>query len=84
MTNTADLRLLDPALEPVAEKVLAGERLDREDGILAATTDDLLGVGRLANIVRERFHGDRTYYNINRHLDHTRQCRGLAHLFRRV
>jgi aminodeoxyfutalosine synthase len=69
-----DLRLLDPTLEPVAEKVLAGERLDRADGILVATTDDLLGVGRLANIVRERLHGDRTYFNINRHLNPTNVC----------
>ncbi len=74
MTTTADLRLLDPALTPVADKVLAGERLDRADGIVVATTDDLLGVGRLANIVRERLHGDRTYYNINRHLNPTNVC----------
>jgi aminodeoxyfutalosine synthase len=74
VTNLADLRLLDPALAPVAEKVLAGERLGRADGILVATTDDLLGVGRLANLVRERLHGDRTYYNINRHLNPTNVC----------
>ena len=74
MTHLADIRLLDPALEPVAEKVLAGERLDRSDGLVVATTDDLLGVGRLANLVRERLHGDRTYYNINRHLNPTNVC----------
>jgi aminodeoxyfutalosine synthase len=74
MTNTADLRLVDHSLAPVADKVLAGERLDRNDGIAVATTHDLLGVGRLANIVRERLHGDRTYYNINRHLNPTNVC----------
>ena len=41
---------------------------------LVATTDDLLGVGRLANLVRERLHGDRTYFNINRHLNPTNVC----------
>jgi aminodeoxyfutalosine synthase len=70
----ADLRLRDPALLPVADKVLEDQRLDREDGITLATTDDLLGVGRLANLVRERLHGDRTYYNINRHLNPTNVC----------
>jgi len=70
----SDLRLLDPHLAPIAEKVLAGDRLDRADGIVVATSDDLLGVGRLANIVRERLHGDRTYYNINRHLNPTNVC----------
>ncbi len=75
MTTAAEkLRLRDPALTPVAEKVLAGERLNREDGLLVAATDDLLGVGRLANLVRERLHGDTTYYNINRHLNPTNVC----------
>ena len=74
MTTIAELRLIDPSLTPVADKVLAGERLDRNDGIAVATTNDLLGVGRLANIVRERLHGDRTYYNINRHLNPTNVC----------
>ncbi len=69
-----DFRLFDPALAPVAEKVLAGERLDLDEGLLAATTTDLLGVGRMANLVRERLHGDRTFYNINRHLNPTNVC----------
>jgi aminodeoxyfutalosine synthase len=73
-TDLQRLRLRDPRLEPVAEKVLGHERLDRADGELLATTDDLLGVGRLANLVRERLHGDRTYYNINRHLNPTNVC----------
>jgi len=74
MREIDTLRLRDAALGPIAEKVLAGERLDREDGLRLATTDDLLAVGRLANTVRERLHGDRTYYNINRHLNPTNVC----------
>jgi aminodeoxyfutalosine synthase len=74
MTATTDLRLLDPDLRPIADKVLSGERLDRADGVRLATTDDLLGVGRLANLARERLHGDRTYYNINRHLNPSNVC----------
>ena len=74
VTTTKHLRLRDPALEPIAEKVLAGERLTRDEGLVAATTDDLVGVGRLANLVRERLHADTTYYNINRHLNPTNVC----------
>jgi aminodeoxyfutalosine synthase len=66
--------LRDPRLEPVADKVLGAERLNRDEGVLLATTEDLLGVGRLANLVRERLHGDRSYYNINRHLNPTNVC----------
>lgn len=69
-----DFGLCDPALRPIAEKVLAGQRLDRADGLLLASSADLLGVGRMANLVRERLHGDRTYYNINRHLNPTNVC----------
>jgi aminodeoxyfutalosine synthase len=74
MAASDTLRLRDSALEPIAEKVLAGERLTRQEGVTAATSDDLLGVGRLANLVRERLHGDITYYNINRHLNPTNVC----------
>ncbi len=69
-----DLRLRDATLEPIALKVLAGERLNRKEGLQVATSDDLLGVGRLANLVRERLHGDTTYFNINRHLNPTNVC----------
>jgi aminodeoxyfutalosine synthase len=72
--DLSSLRLRDPRLEPVARAVLAGDRLDRSAGLVVATTNDLLGLGRLANVVRERLHGDRTYYNINRHLNPSNVC----------
>jgi aminodeoxyfutalosine synthase len=65
---------LDRRVESIAEKVLAGERLSFEDGVLTATTPDLLGVGRLANHVRERLHGDAAFFNVNRHLNPTNVC----------
>ncbi len=64
----------DPQLVPVAETVLASGRLDREQALLVATSRDLLGIGALANVVRERLHGDTTYFNINRHLNPTNVC----------
>ena len=39
-------------LKPIAEKVLAGERLSFEDGVALFRSPDLLGVGTLANAVR--------------------------------
>jgi aminodeoxyfutalosine synthase len=72
--SVESLQLLDHRLRLIAEKVLAGERLDREDGLVVATTDDLLGVARLANWRREQLHGNRTYFNINRHLNPTNVC----------
>ena len=43
MADITKLRLRDPKLGSIAEKILAGERLNRSDGLLVATTDDVLG-----------------------------------------
>jgi aminodeoxyfutalosine synthase len=64
----------DAALAPVAEKVLAGEPLTATDGQALYQSRDIHGVGRLANFVRESLHGDRTYYNRNRHINYTNVC----------
>ena len=61
-------------LSDIAGKVDAGERLDAEDGLALFQSADLLTVGLLANLVRERRHGDKTYYNVNRHLNPTNVC----------
>ena len=67
-------RLADPALRRVAERSLAGERLSFEDGLVLFRSPDLLGVGALANRERERRHGNRGYYNVNRYLNPTNLC----------
>ncbi|MBX3728825.1 MAG: aminofutalosine synthase MqnE [Candidatus Sumerlaeia bacterium] len=61
-------------LAPIAEKVLAGQRLNFEDGLALYASQDLPALGALANHVRERLHGDRTYYNINLHINPTNAC----------
>jgi len=67
-------RLEDSALGPVAEKVLAGQRLSFEDGVALYRSNDLLALGYLANHVREKLHGRRTYFNVNRHINPTNVC----------
>ncbi|MGH9708148.1 MAG: radical SAM protein, partial [Candidatus Acidiferrales bacterium] len=74
---TPGLQITDARLEPVAAKVLAGERLSAEDGLALFESHDLLGVGWLANYVREKRHGNVTYYNVNRHINPTNVC--IAH-----
>ena len=64
----------DPALEPIAEKVLAGARLGFADGVALYRSPDILAVGWLANTVRERLHGDVAYFNVNRHINPTNVC----------
>ncbi len=73
----AELTITDANLKPIADRVLAGERLPFDDGVTLYKTPDLLAVGWLANHVREKRHGDITYYNINRHINPTNVC--VAH-----
>jgi aminodeoxyfutalosine synthase len=61
-------------LSEVAAKVAGDARLSREDGLALMRTPHLAALGALANTVRERRHGDRTYYLINRHLNYTNLC----------
>jgi aminodeoxyfutalosine synthase len=67
--QTDDLRL-----SPIHDKVLAGERLNAEDGLILYGTGDILALGWLANLVRERLHGDKAYFNVNRHINPTNVC----------
>ncbi len=64
----------DSRLEPIAAKVLAGQRLDFNEGLALYGSPDVLAVGWLANHVRERMHGDVTYFNVNRHINPTNVC----------
>jgi len=64
----------DSRLHPVAEKVLARQRLDPSDALALYASRDILAIGWLANHVRERMHGDRTYFNVNRHINPTNVC----------
>jgi aminodeoxyfutalosine synthase len=64
----------DPHLKGIAEKVLARERLSFEDGVTMYRSPDMLALGWLANHVRERMHGDVTYFNVNRHINPTNVC----------
>lgn len=69
------LRTSSPILQPIREKVEAGERLSLDDGVLLYDRHvPLPELGELANLVRERKNGDFAYYNINTHLNPTNVC----------
>lgn len=62
-------------LARIQEKVIAGERLNMDDGLaLYDPQIPLQEIGILANQVRERLHGNVAYYNINTHLNPTNVC----------
>jgi aminodeoxyfutalosine synthase len=64
----------DRQLLPILEKVVGGLRLSTDDGVALYKTPDILSVGYMANIVRERMNGNVTYFNVNRHINPTDVC----------
>jgi aminodeoxyfutalosine synthase len=58
----------------IRDKIRDGEPLTLEDGVALFEHKNLLEVGALANEVRERLHGDRTYFNRNLHINATNVC----------
>ena len=65
---------LKPALRHIAEKVFNAERITPDEGLLLYQEGSLGFVGALANHVRERKHGDSTYFNRNFHIEPTNVC----------
>lgn len=73
MTELLD-RLRDPALVPIRDRVVAGERLSRDDGLTLFATNDLIGLGSLADFANRRQHGDRVWFSANQHINPTNVC----------
>lgn len=66
--------LLDPALEPIADQVLAGGRLAAEQALQLYRSWDVHTLFWLAHHDRTRRHGRKSFYNINRHINYTNLC----------
>ena len=64
----------DPILNQIVDKVLKEERINSQEGIHLFENADLNFVGALANYIRERKHGDKTYFNKNFHVEPTNIC----------
>ena len=65
---------ISPELHDIAEKIFNGERITDEQGLLLFEKGSLPFLGSLANHIREKLHGDRTYFNRNFHIEPTNVC----------
>jgi aminodeoxyfutalosine synthase len=63
-----------PALQAIAQKVKAGQRISDEECLLLFEEGSLSFTGALANYIREQKHGDKTYFNRNFHIEPTNVC----------
>jgi len=61
-------------LEDIYDKVIHEERLSSEDGVRLYQHPHLPALGYMANLMKERLHGDKVYFVRNQHLNYTNIC----------
>jgi aminodeoxyfutalosine synthase len=61
-------------IRDIEEKIIEGKRLTKEDGLSLMNSDNLIEIGRIANILKERKSGRYAFFNVNRHINLTNIC----------
>lgn len=61
-------------LSSIHDKIVKGVRLSADDGLALCASKDVTSLGYLANIVRERLHGSKSFFVRNRQLNPTNVC----------
>lgn len=61
-------------LKTIARKIVDGKRITPEEGIILYEKGTLGYLGGLANHIREKKHGGKTYFNRNFHVEPTNVC----------
>lgn len=79
MDRTALIQLLQNChlsedLQQITAKILRGERLTPDEGLLLFEKGKINWLGALANYVREQKHGNDTFFNRNVHIEPTNVC----------
>ncbi len=65
-------------LGDILEKIKSAERISAADALRLYRSPDLLAVGYLADIVRERLNGDKAFFIYNQHLNYSNKCINLC------
>jgi aminodeoxyfutalosine synthase len=77
MTMDSDLSLLkltSPHLSEILHKIEQEERITPQEGLFLFENATLAELGAMANFIREKKHGDTTYFNRNFHIEPTNVC----------
>lgn len=68
------LKDIPAGLQEIAEKVKAGERITDEECLQLFENGSLGLTGSLANYIKEKWHGDKVFFNRNFHIEPTNVC----------
>lgn len=74
LTFLLENKNLDEELKNIATKVYYGQRINETEGVILYERGELGYLGVLANFIREKLHGDKTYFNRNFHIEPTNLC----------
>ncbi len=74
MSKVVEQLVHSAGLSDIYEKVESEERLSHDDGVRLFESGELMAIGAMANIVRERKNGDDAYFVRNMHLNPTNVC----------
>lgn len=79
MSNEASIKKIissesDTGLKNIGEKIISDQRISFDEGVMLFQKASLVYVGALANFIREKLHGNRTYFNRNFHIEPTNVC----------
>lgn len=64
----------DDFLKTIGQKIIVQQRLNFDEGVYLFKNASIGWLGSFANFVRERMHGDNTYFNRNFHIEPTNVC----------
>ncbi|MCK5880083.1 MAG: aminofutalosine synthase MqnE [Holophagae bacterium] len=68
------MKFKDDFLTGIDRKIISGKRISDAEAIRLFQTDDLTGLGRVANRANSMKNGNQVFFNINRHMNPTNLC----------
>ena len=74
LTDTFITSITDKELQGIAQKVKESRRITDDECLTLFNKASLSFAGTLANFIREKLHGNKTYFNRNFHIEPTNVC----------
>ena len=68
------INTINVKLQPIVNKIINEERISKKEGIILYTQAPLALLGCLANVIREKKNGNKTFFNKNIHIEPTNIC----------